>query len=80
MAIALAPRVYGLDAICAAALQTGGGEDVAHFARRVFGRVAPECAVRALFEKALAEMAQTRKRRRINGVQTGGGLAETSGI
>ena len=40
MAIALAPRVYGLDAICAAALQTGGGEDVAHFARRVFGRVA----------------------------------------
>src|SRR5882762_8798974 len=40
MAIALAPRVYGLDAICAATLQTGGGEDVAHFARRVFGRVA----------------------------------------
>ena len=26
MAIALAPRVYGLDAICAAALQTGGDE------------------------------------------------------
>src|SRR5260370_22307046 len=40
MAIALAPRVYGLDAICAATLRTGGGEEVAHFARRVFGRVA----------------------------------------
>jgi glutamate dehydrogenase len=40
MAIALAPRVYGLDAICAATLQNGGGEDLAHFARRVFGRVA----------------------------------------
>src|SRR5260370_20982390 len=40
MAIALAPRVYGLDAICAATLRTGGGEEVAHFTRRVFGRVA----------------------------------------
>ena len=40
MAIALAPRVYGLDAICAAALHTGGGEEAAHFARRLFGRVA----------------------------------------
>ena len=36
MAIALAPRVYGLDAICAATLHTGGGEEAAHFARRVF--------------------------------------------
>ena len=36
MAIALAPRVYGLDAICAAALHAGGGEEAAHFARRLF--------------------------------------------
>ena len=40
MATALAPRVYGLDAICAAALQAAGGEDAAQFARRLFGRVA----------------------------------------
>ncbi|MBM3647680.1 MAG: NAD-glutamate dehydrogenase [Alphaproteobacteria bacterium] len=39
MASALAPRVYGLDAICAAA-QEGGGEEAALFARRLFGRVA----------------------------------------
>ena len=40
MAIALAPRVYGLDAICAATLRTGGDEETAHFARRLFSRVA----------------------------------------
>ncbi|MBN9536948.1 MAG: hypothetical protein BGN99_14900 [Alphaproteobacteria bacterium 65-37] len=40
MATALAPRVYGLDAICAAALRAAGGEDAAQFARRLFGRVA----------------------------------------
>ncbi len=40
MATALAPRVYGLDAICAAALQATGGEDAAQFARRLFSRVA----------------------------------------
>jgi glutamate dehydrogenase len=39
MATVLAPRVYGLDAICAAALALGG-EEAAHFARRLFGRVA----------------------------------------
>jgi glutamate dehydrogenase len=39
MATVLAPRVYGLDAICAAALAIGG-EEAAHFARRLFGRVA----------------------------------------
>ena len=54
MAIALAPRVYGLDAICAAALQTGGGEDVAHFARRVFGRVADKDLAAAPAEQRAA--------------------------
>src|SRR5262245_34415443 len=39
MATALAPRVYGLDAICAAALAIGG-EEAAHFARRLYARVA----------------------------------------
>ena len=34
----LAPRIYGLDAICAAALERGG-EDAALFARRLFRRV-----------------------------------------
>src|SRR5438132_851326 len=40
MAIALAPRTYGLDAICDAALQTAGSEEAAQFARRLFERVA----------------------------------------
>jgi len=39
MATVLAPRVYGLDAICAAAL-ANGGEEPAHFARRLYARVA----------------------------------------
>ncbi len=39
MATALAPRMYGLDAISAEALQVGG-EEAARFARRLFGRVA----------------------------------------
>jgi|FEC22Drversion2_1045045.scaffolds.fasta_scaffold01787_1 glutamate dehydrogenase len=39
MATVLAPRVYGLDAICAAALSQGG-EEAAHFARRLYARVA----------------------------------------
>ena len=39
MATVLAPRVYGLDAICAAAL-AAGGEEAAHFARRLYARVA----------------------------------------
>jgi glutamate dehydrogenase len=39
MATVLAPRVYGLDAICAAALAVAG-EEAAQFARRLFGRVA----------------------------------------
>src|SRR6266403_667927 len=37
MAIALAPRVYGLDAICAAALQSGGDEAAAFARRRLPG-------------------------------------------
>src|SRR5437899_10311261 len=40
MAIALAPRVYGLDAICAATQRRGAGDEGAFFARRLFGRVA----------------------------------------
>ena len=36
MAIAPAPRVYGLDAICAAALAGAGGDEAAQFARRLF--------------------------------------------
>jgi glutamate dehydrogenase len=39
VATPLAPRIYGLDAICAAALEMGG-EDAAQFARRLFRRVA----------------------------------------
>ncbi|MBY0321673.1 MAG: NAD-glutamate dehydrogenase [Reyranella sp.] len=39
MATVLAPRVYGLDATCAAALAVGG-EEAAHFARRLYARVA----------------------------------------
>src|SRR4051812_41746030 len=39
MATSLAPRIYGLDAISAAALPAGG-EEAAQFARRLFGRVA----------------------------------------
>jgi glutamate dehydrogenase len=38
VATPLAPRIYGLDAICAAAL-AGAGEDAAQFARRLFRRV-----------------------------------------
>ena len=40
MATVLAPRVYGLDAICAAALRSAGSEEAAQFARRLFERVA----------------------------------------
>jgi glutamate dehydrogenase len=40
MATALAPRVWGLDAICAAALGSAGSEEAAQFARRLFERVA----------------------------------------
>ena len=38
MVTASVPRVYGLDAICAAALQAGG-EESAQFARRLYSRL-----------------------------------------
>ncbi len=54
MAIALAPRVYGLDAICAATLQAGGGEEAAQFVRRVFARVADKDLAAAPAEQRAA--------------------------
>src|SRR5216684_205904 len=70
MAIALAPRVYGLDAICAAALQTGGGDEAAHFARRLFGRVADKALAAAPAEQraAAATSLLAFARRRLPGV------------
>ena len=65
MAIAPAPRLYGLDAISAAALRAGG-EPGAHFARRVFGRVADKDLAAAPAEQraaiALALLAFARRR------------------
>ena len=40
MAIALAPRLNRLDAICSAAHGGAGGDDAARFARSLFGRIA----------------------------------------
>jgi glutamate dehydrogenase len=40
MAIALAPRTFGLDAICAASLRLAGSEEAAAFTRRLYERVA----------------------------------------
>ncbi len=70
MAIALAPRVYGLDAICAAALRIGGGEEAAHFARRLFGRVADKdlAAAPADQRAAAATSLLAFARRRLPGV------------
>ncbi len=70
MAIALAPRVYGLDAICAASLQTGGGEEVAHFARLLFSRVAEKDLAAAPAEQRAAAAASLLAfgRRRLPGV------------
>ena len=70
MATALAPRVYGLDAICAATLQTGGGEEAAHFARRVFGRVADKDLAAAPADQRAAAAASLLAfaRRRLPGV------------
>ena len=53
MAIAPAPRLYGLDAISAAALEAGG-EPGAHFARRLFGRVADKDLAAASVEQRAA--------------------------
>ncbi|MBV8406260.1 MAG: NAD-glutamate dehydrogenase, partial [Alphaproteobacteria bacterium] len=54
MAIALAPRVYGLDAICAAAQQIEGGDRAATFARRLFARVADKDLAAAPAEQRAA--------------------------
>ncbi|MFO1161780.1 MAG: NAD-glutamate dehydrogenase [Reyranellaceae bacterium] len=40
MAIALAPRLNRLDAICAAALAGAGGDEAARFSRSLYGRIA----------------------------------------
>ena len=65
MAIAPAPRLYGLDAISAAALRAGG-EQGASFARRVFERVADKDLAAAPAEQraavALALLAFARRR------------------
>jgi len=65
MATAQALRVYGLDAISAAALQAGG-EEAASFARRLFGRVADADLVAAAADQragaALALLAFARRR------------------
>ena len=64
-----APRVYGLDAICAAALAMGGDE-AAHFARRLFGRVADkDLAAAPLDQRAAAAVSLLAfARRRLPGV------------
>ena len=70
MAIAPAPRVYGLDAISAAARSTtahgAGGEEAARFARRLFERVADKDLAAAAPEQraaaALALLAFARRR------------------
>jgi glutamate dehydrogenase len=70
MAIALAPRVYGLDAICAAALQAGGGDEAAFFTRRLFARVADKDLAAAPAEQraAAATALLAFARRRLPGV------------
>ena len=69
MAIAPAPRLYGLDAISAAALRAGG-EPGAHFARRVFGRVADKDLAAAPAEQraAIALCLLAFARRRLPGI------------
>src|SRR5882757_5726658 len=54
MATALAPRVWGLDAICAAALGSAGSEEAAQFARRLFERVADKDLAAAPSEQRAA--------------------------
>src|SRR5215510_8463834 len=70
MAIALAPRVYGLDAICAAALTTGGGEEAAFFTRRLYARFADKdlAAAPAEHRAAAAIALLAFARRRLSGV------------
>ena len=65
MATASAPRLYGLDAICAAALQAGG-EEAAQFARRLFGRASDKDLAAAPVDQraaaALSLLSFTRRR------------------
>ena len=70
MATVLAPRVYGLDAICAAALRSAGSEEAAQFARRLFERVADKDLAAAAAEQRAAAAASLRAfaRRRLPGV------------
>ncbi|WP_296340524.1 NAD-glutamate dehydrogenase [Reyranella sp.] len=74
MAIAPAPRVYGLDAICAAARATtahgAGGEEAARFARRLFERVADKDLAAAPAEQraAAARALLAFARRRLPGI------------
>ena len=70
MATALAPRVWGLDAICAAALGSAGSEEVAQFARRLFERVADKDLAAAPSEERAAAAAALLAfaRRRLPGV------------
>ncbi|MDP2334786.1 MAG: NAD-glutamate dehydrogenase [Reyranella sp.] len=69
MAIAPAPRIYGLDAISAAALQAGGDE-AARFARRLFERVADKDLAAAPPEQraAIARALLGFARRRLPGI------------
>ena len=69
MAGMTAPRVYGLDAICAAALALGG-EQAAQVARRLFGRVADkDLAAAPVDQRAAAAVALLSfTRRRLPGV------------
>ena len=70
MATALAPRVWGLDAICAAALGSAGSEEAAQFARRLFERVADKDLAAAPSEQRAAAAAALLAfaRRRLPGV------------
>jgi len=65
MPTASAPRLYGLDAICAAALQAGG-EEAAQFARRLFGRASDKDLAAAPVDQraaaALSLLSFTRRR------------------
>ena len=69
MVTASVPRVYGLDAICAAALQAGG-EDSAQFARRLFGRLSDKDLAAAPVDQraAAATSLLAFARRRLPGV------------
>ena len=69
MAGTLAPRVYGLDAICAAALSQGG-EQAAQVARRLYARVADkDLAAAPVDQRAAAAVALLAfARRRLPGV------------